>query len=130
MLISKEVVITCGLIDMHGLAKAKSADIVATFTCILTLKIQEIRNDVYLTFIQDVTGRAGCTAGQEVLPDGEDQASGIQAPAAEESAALHHREKEGHCSSCQKRPGKGEFRALLEKVLKVACQEGSQLPEK
>lgn len=43
-----------------------------------------------LSFIGDVAGRAGRAAGQEDLPDREDQTSGVQAPAAEESAALHH----------------------------------------
>lgn len=88
---------------------------VAIFTWIMILKIPEIQLYVCLTFSQDVTGRTGCTAGQEVLPDGEDQTSGIQAPAAEKSAPVYIREEEGHCSSCQKRPGKGDFGTFYKK---------------
>lgn len=61
----------------------------------------------------DVTGRTCCRAGQEVLPDGEDQTFGIQAPAAGKPAPIHIREEEGHCSSCQKRPGKGDLYIVL-----------------
>lgn len=73
--------------------------------------------DNNLTFTQDVTERTGCSTGPEVLPDGQDQTSGVQAPAAEKPAPVRLGEEEGHCSSCQKRPGKGEFGALYERVM-------------
>lgn len=94
-------------------SQVENVTIVAILTLIMILKIRF--PNVCLTFIEDVAGRAFCAAGQEVLPDGEDQTSGIQAPAAEESAPVHIREEEGHCSSCQKRPGEGEFGTFYQK---------------
>lgn len=67
-------------------------------------------HSVRVPVLQDVAGGGGCAAGQEVLPDGQDQAAGVPAPAAEKPAPLYHRAKEGHCSSCEKRHGKGGFK--------------------
>lgn len=59
------------------------------------------------SIVEDVPGTAGCATGQEVLPDREDQTSGVQDPPTEMSAALRLRETEGHCRGCQKRPRQG-----------------------
>lgn len=58
--------------------------------------------------MKDVPTTTGCAAGQEVLPDGENQTSGEQDLPAEEPAALRYRETEGHSRGCQEGPQQGD----------------------
>lgn len=57
--------------------------------------------------VKDVPRAAGCAAGQEVVPDWENQTSGAEDPPPAEPAALRYREAQGYCRVCQKGPGQG-----------------------